>query len=136
MIRVAEPGVIAHIADAMDAIGESVEYVALIHLKIAYDDTATTVPTEAARVLVAQSIKDCVRFEDKVSRVGENSFVVVARLRPGSPEPAFIERRLVKAARRATGWNESGPTFRTDHLVVDSDSIDDPEVVLLALLHP
>jgi hypothetical protein len=136
MIRVAEPGVIAHIADAMDAIGESVEYVALIHLKIAYDDTATTVPTEAARVLVAQSIKECVRFEDKVSRVGENSFVVVARLRPGSPEPAFIERRLVKAARRATGWSDSGPSFRTDHLVVDSDSIDDPEVVLLALLHP
>jgi hypothetical protein len=136
MIRVAEPGVIAHIADAMDAIGESVEYVALIHVKIAYDDTATTVPTEAARVLVAQSIKECVRFEDKVSRVGENSFVVVARLRPGSPEPAFIERRLVKAARRATGWSENGPSFRTDHLMVDSDSIDDPEVVLLALLHP
>jgi hypothetical protein len=136
MIQVAEPGVIAHIADAMDAIGDSVEYVALIHLKIAYDDTATTVPTEAARVLVAQSIKECVRFEDKVSRVGENSFVVVARLRPGSPEPAFIERRLVKAARRATGWNDSGPSFRTDHLVVDADSIDDPEDVLLALLHP
>jgi hypothetical protein len=136
MIQVAEPGVIAHIADAMDAIGDSVEYVALIHLKIAYDDTATTVPTEAARVLVSQSIKECVRFEDKVSRVGENSFVVVARLRPGSPEPAFIERRLVKAARRATGWNDSGPSFRTDHLVVDSDSIDDPEDVLLALLHP
>jgi hypothetical protein len=135
-MQVAEPGVIAHIADAMDAIGDSVEYVALIHLKIAYDDTATIVPTEAARVLVAQSIKECVRFEDKVSRVGENSFVVVARLRPGSPEPAFIERRLVKAARRATGWNDNGPTFRADHLVVDSDSIDDPEDVLLALLHP
>jgi hypothetical protein len=134
-IQVAEPGLIEQIGDAMDAIGKSVETVALIHLKIAYDDTAAIVPTEAARMLVAQSIRECVRYDDNVSRVGENSFVVVARLRPGSPKPSAIEKRLTKAARRATGWTESGPSFRTDHLVVDSDSIDDPEDVLLSLLH-
>jgi hypothetical protein len=134
-IQVAEPGLIEQIGDAMDAIGKSVETVALIHLKIAYDDTAAIVPTEAARMLVAQSIRECVRYDDNVSRVGENSFIVVARLRPGSPKPSAIEKRLTKAARRATGWTESGPSFRTDHLVVDSDSIDDPEDVLLSLLH-
>jgi hypothetical protein len=134
-IQVAEPGLVEQIGDAMDAIGKSVETVALIHLKIAYDDTAAIVPTEAARMLVAQSIRECVRYDDNVSRVGENSFVVVARLRPGSPKPGAIEKRLTKAARRATGWTDSGPSFRTDHLVVDSDSIDDPEDVLLSLLH-
>src|ERR1700722_3742688 len=134
-IQVTEPGLVEQIGDAMDAIGKSVETVALIHLKIAYDDTAAIVPTEAARMLVAQSIRECVRYDDKVSRVGENSFVVVARLRPGSPKPSAIEKRLTKAARRATGWTDSGPSFRTDHLVVDSDSIDDPEDVLLSLLH-
>ena len=134
-IQVTEPGLVEQIGDAMDAIGKSVETVALIHLKIAYDDTAAIVPTEAARMLVAQSIRECVRYDDNVSRVGENSFVVVARLRPGSPKPSAIEKRLTKAARRATGWTDSGPSFRTDHLVVDSDSIDDPEDVLLSLLH-
>ncbi len=134
-IQVTEPGLVEQIGDAMDAIGKSVETVALIHLKIAYDDTAAIVPTEAARMLVAQSIRECVRYDDNVSRVGENSFVVVARLRPGSPKPSAIEKRLTKAARRATGWTETGPSFRTDHLVVDSDSIDDPEDVLLSLLH-
>ena len=134
-IQVTEPGLVEQIGDAMDAIGKSVETVALIHLKIAYDDTAAIVPTEAARMLVAQSIRECVRYDDNVSRVGENSFVVVARLRPGSPKPSAIEKRLTKAARRATGWTDTGPSFRTDHLVVDSDSIDDPEDVLLSLLH-
>jgi hypothetical protein len=133
-IQVTEPGLVEQIGDAMDAIGKSVETVALIHLKIAYDDTAAIVPTEAARMLVAQSIRECVRYDDNVSRVGENSFVVVARLRPGSPKPSAIEKRLTKAARRATGWTDTGPSFRTDHLVVDSDSIDDPEDVLLSLL--
>ena len=134
-MQVVDPGLIAHIGDAMDAIGESVESVVLIHLKIAYQDTAPIVPTEAARVLVAQSTKECVRYDDYVARVGENSFVIVARLRPGSPEPAFIEKRLMKAARKATGWADDGPTFRTEHLVVEPDGIDDPEDVLLTLLH-
>jgi hypothetical protein len=134
-MRVAEPGLVDQIGDAMDAIGTSIETVALIHVRIAYEDTAAVVPTEAARVLVAQSMKDCVRFDDNVSRVGENSFVVVARLRPGSPKASALEKRLMKAARRATGWSDNGPTFRTDHLVVDADSIDDPEDLLLSLLH-
>jgi hypothetical protein len=134
-MQVVDPGLIAHIGDAMDSIGDSVESVVLIHLRISYEDTAAIVPTEAARVLVAKSTKECVRYDDYVARVGENSFVVVARLRPGSPRPSFIEKRLLKAARKATGWSDSGPTFRTEHLVVEPDGIDDPEDVLLALLH-
>jgi hypothetical protein len=135
-IQVGEPGLVSYIGDAMDAIGEGVESVALIHLKITYDDTLGVVPTEAARVLVAQAIKNSVRYEDKVARVGENSFVTVARLRPGSPKPDVIESRMVSSAQAATGWSDTGtgPSFRTDHLVVDS--IDDPEDVLLSLLHP
>jgi hypothetical protein len=137
-IQVGEPGLVSYIGDAMDAIGEGVESVALIHLKITYDDTLGVVPTEAARVLVAQSIKNCVRYEDKVARVGENSYVIVARLRPGSPKPDVIEARMVTSAQTATGWGDggTGPSFRTDHLVVDPESIDDPEDVLLSLLHP
>ncbi len=135
-LNVVQPGLVDHIADAMDAIGDGVETVALIHLKITYDDTASIVPTEAARVLVAKAIKNSVRYDDKVARVGENSFVFVARQRPGSPDPAAIQKRLVKAARKATGWTDAGPTFRTDCLVIDADSIDDPEDVLISLLHP
>jgi hypothetical protein len=134
-MQVVDPGLVAHIGDAMDAIGDSVESVVLIHLRITYDDTAVIVPTEAARVLVAKSTKECVRYDDYVARVGENSFVVVARLRPGSPKPAVIEKRLLKAVRRATGWTDTGPAFRTDHLLVEPDGIDDPEDVLLSLLH-
>src|ERR1035441_5635778 len=88
----ARPGLVEQIGDAMDVIGKSVETVALIHLKIAYDDTAAIVPTEAARMLVAQSIRECVRYDDNVSRGGENSFVLVARLRPGSPTPRALEK--------------------------------------------
>ena len=137
MMQVAEPGVMAHIADAMDAIVNSVEYVALIHLEDRLRRHGHDGPDRSgSRVLVANSIKECLRFEDKVSRVGENSFVVVARLHPGSPDPAVIERRLVKAARRATGWTNADPSFRTDHLLLDSDGVDDPEDVLVALLRP
>jgi len=135
-IQVGNPEIVTQIGEAMAAIGQaSVESVVLIQVKIAYDEMATTVPTEAARALIAQALKDSVRYEDNVARVGENSFVIVARLRPGSPKPDVIEARLVTAAQTATGWITTGPSFRTEHLVVDPDNSDNPKDVLKSLIH-
>ena len=133
-MQVREPAVVDHIGDAMGALGGSVESVALILVKIAYDDTAAVVPTEAARALVAEAIGGSIRYEDSVARVGENSFVVVALLRPGSPAPTVIEKRLLRAARRATGWTSDSPSFLTDHLIVVPETVENPEDVLLTLL--
>jgi GGDEF domain-containing protein len=92
------PSVLVHLGGAVSALKSSAGGNVVVVLVDVRDPGAVAVP-DAVFSAVADRLRDQVRDDDLVGRIGRGTFAVVATVRAGTADAPVIERRLVDAAR-------------------------------------
>jgi GGDEF domain-containing protein len=123
------PSLLGRLGEALGGLRNGVGSVAVLLIEVVQPGPAGHLP-DGVLTAVGNRLKEHVRGDDMVGRVGRSTFAVVATLRTGPVDAPLIEKRLMGALTSAEPALPGGLSIRSAMATATPDGTTGPEELL------